>query len=137
LLFQLALVGLSADVAPSIYDNPDAIPIATGDSALKIKISRLTSIALIVFRDGAISQHSPTIEAIGALLGNHPFTLGAGNTGNILVAMRAFHIVSPVLLRIYSSVGISCCSAIAAEEKEKQTLCVFNPYVAYCQSSST
>jgi hypothetical protein len=118
MLLQLTLVRLSADVASSIYDNPDAIPIATGDSALKIKISLLTSIALIALRHGATSQHSTAIEAIVALLGNDPLTLGARNTGNILVAMRASHIVSPVCLNIYSRVVINRDSPIAADQKQ-------------------
>jgi hypothetical protein len=98
MLLLPALVRLSTDVAPALYDNSDAVSIATGYSALKIKIVPIVNLVIIVFRDGTNFHHGPTIEAIFALLRDNPLTLRAGNTGNILAAMRASHLMSPVCL---------------------------------------
>jgi hypothetical protein len=94
-LLLLALVGLSADVASSLDNDSDAVPVATGDPALKIEITISDSLAPAAFRDGTTFHHGSTIEAIFAFLGNNHLTLRARNAWDIFAAMRASHIVSP------------------------------------------
>ena len=107
LLLLLFLVGLSADVAPSLDDNSDAVPVATRDSVLEIEITSFASLALVAFRDGTAFHEGPTVETIFALLGNDHLTLWTRNTWDIFTAMRASHIMSPVYLSIYSIAGMS------------------------------
>lgn len=116
-LLLCALVPPSTDIASPVYNYPNAVSIATGNSIVQIEIMVLSSDLLAFLSEGPTFKLRTAVKTVIALRGNRLTALRTANTWYLFVTMWTLH-VQPIIKFL----------------PDVASILIFNPSKRCCQS---